>query len=80
MENTCISRGPTFRDFVTILTERPMQDITIARLQSTRVQLPSPPLLNVMYCVRVSLRTALRNTEEKGVMGNLCISLLKTKA
>jgi hypothetical protein len=48
MEN--ISRGPTFRDFVTILTEAPMQDVMVARLQSTRVQ--TPPLLNEMYCVR----------------------------
>ncbi len=44
MEN--ISRGPTFGDFVTIRTERSMQDGIVARLQSTRVQeykLPSPP-------------------------------------
>jgi hypothetical protein len=33
MEN--ISRGPTFGDFVTIHTEVSMQDITVARLQST---------------------------------------------
>jgi hypothetical protein len=52
-----ISRGPTVRDFVTILTEGPMHDVTIARLQSTRVDSPLPPLLNVMYFVRVSLRT-----------------------
>jgi hypothetical protein len=53
-----ISRGPTFGDFVTIRTEASMQDVTFERLQSTRVQTPSlPPLLNVMYCVRVSLRT-----------------------
>jgi hypothetical protein len=63
MEN--ISRGPTFGDFVTIRTEASMQDITVARL-----------LLNVMYCVRVSLWTVLRNTKEKGVVGNLCISLV----
>jgi hypothetical protein len=31
MEN--ISRGPTFGDFVTILTERSMQDVTVARSQ-----------------------------------------------
>jgi hypothetical protein len=39
--------------FVTIRTEASMQDITVARLQTTR--LPSPTLLNVMYCVRVPL-------------------------
>ncbi len=39
MEN--ISRGPTFKDFVTIRTEASMQDVTVARLQSKR--LPSPP-------------------------------------
>jgi hypothetical protein len=46
MEN--LIRGPTFEDVVTILTEASMQDNTIA---------PSSPLLNVKYCVRVSLRT-----------------------
>jgi hypothetical protein len=46
MEN--IRRGPTFGDFVTILTEESMQDITNARLQSKRVQTPfSSPILNV---------------------------------
>ena len=56
MENT--SRGPTFGDFVPILTEGPMQDITVARLQSTRVQTAfALPHLNVMYSVRVSLWT-----------------------
>jgi hypothetical protein len=38
MEN--ISRVPTFGDFVTIRTEASMQDVTVARLQSTRVQTP----------------------------------------
>jgi hypothetical protein len=42
MEN--ISRGPTFGNFVTICTEASMQDITVARLQSTRVQTPLSPL------------------------------------
>ncbi len=37
MEN--ISRGPTYEDFVTILTEGSMQDNIVARLQST-VQTP----------------------------------------
>jgi hypothetical protein len=36
-----ISRGPTYADFVTILTEGSMQDFTVARLQEFR--LPSPP-------------------------------------
>ncbi len=54
-----ISRGPTFGDFVTILTEGSMQDNTVARLQSIQeYRLPSPPsIVNVMHCVRVSLRT-----------------------
>jgi hypothetical protein len=35
-----------------------MQDITVARLESTKVQNPSPhSVVSVMYCVRVSLRT-----------------------
>jgi hypothetical protein len=43
MEN--ISRGRTFGDFVTIRTERSMQDVSVARLQSTRVQkTPISPL------------------------------------
>ncbi len=41
---------------------------------------PLTPLVNhVMYCVRVSLRTvkySLRNTKEKGAVGNLYISLV----
>ena len=43
MEN--LSRGPTFGDFVTILTEGSMQDVTVANLQKTTVQTPlsSPP-------------------------------------
>jgi hypothetical protein len=41
--------GSTFWDFVTILTEGSIQDNTVARLQSIRVQTPlSPSLLNVM--------------------------------
>jgi hypothetical protein len=60
MEN--IISGPTFRDFVAIRTEGSMQDITVARLQSTRVQTPLSPLFksNVPYCMRVSLCTVLR--------------------
>ncbi len=38
-----LSRGPTFGDFVTIRIEASMQDITVARLRSTRVQTPLPP-------------------------------------
>jgi hypothetical protein len=41
------SRGHTFGDFVTIRTEASMQDITDSPLY----------ILNVMYCVRVSLWT-----------------------
>ncbi len=41
MEN--ISRGSTFGDFVTIRTEGSMEDVTVARLQSTRVQTPLSP-------------------------------------
>ncbi len=42
---------------------------------------PLPPLLNVMYCVRVSLRTAkifLTQPKEKEVLGKLYISLYKS--
>ncbi len=38
MEN--VSKGPTFGDFVTILTEGSMQDNTDTRLQSTDSPLP----------------------------------------
>ncbi len=38
-----ISRGPTFRDFVTIRTEASKKNATVAR-QSTRVQTPLSPL------------------------------------
>jgi hypothetical protein len=41
MEN--ISRGPTFGDFVTIRTERSMQDVSVASLLSTRAQTPLSP-------------------------------------
>jgi hypothetical protein len=44
MEN--IVRGPTFEDFVTILTERSMQDVTVAR---SRVILWSLPLQEKLY-------------------------------
>jgi hypothetical protein len=56
MEN--ISRGPTFGDLVTIRTEASMQDVTVARLQSTRVQNPLSPLFESnVTSVRVSLLT-----------------------
>jgi hypothetical protein len=42
MEN--ISRGPTFGDFVIIRTEASMQDVTVTRLERTRVQTPLTPL------------------------------------
>jgi hypothetical protein len=58
MKNISRGRGPTFGDFVTICTEGLMQDVTVARLKSTRVQTPlSPSHFNVMYCVKVSLWT-----------------------
>ncbi len=50
MEN--ISIGPSLSgDFVVIRTEAWMQDITEYKSTDS----PLPPLLNVMYCVRVSL-------------------------
>jgi hypothetical protein len=56
-----------------------MQDVTVARLQSTKVQTPlSLPLLNVMYCISVLRESlwgrsqySLRNTKEKEVVDNL---------
>jgi hypothetical protein len=50
-------------------------------LEYTNTDSHIPPLLYVMYCVRVSLRTVkyyLRNTKETGVVGNLYISLGQT--
>jgi hypothetical protein len=56
-----ISKGSTIGDFVTILTEMPMQDNTVAKTTEQEYKLPLPPLLNVMFnimnCVSVSLRT-----------------------
>jgi hypothetical protein len=70
LHNTCVTevcyiwieiwrvcRGPTFEDLVTIRTEASMQDVTVARLESTRVKTLLSPSFNVMYCVRVSLWT-----------------------
>jgi hypothetical protein len=45
MEN--VRRGPVFGDFVAICTEGSMQDVTVARLQSTRVQTPFSPLFHM---------------------------------
>ncbi len=85
MEN--LSRGPTFGDFVTLRTERDAgrHGCKITEYKSTESTDSSlPPLLNVMYCVRISLWTVtislfLRNTKEKGVVSNLCISLFSSK-
>jgi hypothetical protein len=38
------NRVPNFGDFVTILIEGSMQDVTVARLRSTRVKTPLSPL------------------------------------
>jgi hypothetical protein len=64
MEN--ISRGPNFGDFVTILTEGVMQDKTIARLQSTRVQTPLSIKFNVLL---------LRESLSKDSQNNPCATL-----
>jgi hypothetical protein len=49
MEN--ISRGPIFGDFITTLTEGSIQDLTVARLESTKVQNPISPSIkcNVLH-------------------------------
>jgi hypothetical protein len=76
------SRGPTLEDFVTILTEGSMQDVTVARLQSTGVQTPPPPSIKCNVPVlRESLSEANQNIpcatlQRRGVVGNLYISLL----
>jgi hypothetical protein len=69
MEN--ITRGPTFGDFVTFRTEGSMQDVRVARLGEYKsTDFPLPPLLNIMYCVRVSLWTVKiflgRHERERG--------------
>jgi hypothetical protein len=53
-------------DFVNILTEGSMQDVTVARLLSRGVQTPLPLLLNVTYCVRVSLRPEAKSEGDRG--------------
>jgi hypothetical protein len=73
MEN--ISRGPTFGDFVTIRTERSIQDVTVSRLQSTRV-LEKTTLSPFFKCnvLRESLFVDSQNIPCAGVVGNLCRS------
>ncbi len=69
MEN--ISKGSTLGDFVPY----PHKGVDAGRHSCKNTE------LNVMYCVRVSLwsvdsqKYSLRNTKEKGVVGNLYISL-----
>ncbi len=82
MEN--VSRGPTFGDLVTILTERSMQDVTVARLQSTRVYgRLSPPSFKCKVLLE-SLSEESQNIpcatlrEEGRVVVNLCVSLYGT--
>ncbi len=51
-----MTRGSTLGDFVTILTEGSMQDITVARLHSSRVyRVPSPPSIKCNYTAWESL-------------------------
>jgi hypothetical protein len=77
MEN--ISRGPTFGGFC----HYPHREVDAGRHGCKTTEYKStdsslPRLLIEMYCERVSLWTVkmfLRNTKEKRVMGNLCISL-----
>jgi hypothetical protein len=82
-ENIC--RGSTFGDFVTILIEGSMQDNTITRLQSTRVQTPLSPSTRCNV-LRESLSEDSQNIlcaslKRKGSLvgnlGNLYISLGK---
>ncbi len=77
MEN--INRRPIFGDFVTIRTEASMQDITVARLQSTIVQthLSTSFKCNVL---RESFSVDSQNipcaTQRRGVVDNHCVSLI----
>jgi hypothetical protein len=70
MEMENISRGPspTFGDFVTVRTERSMQDVTVARLQNTRVQTPLSTLFK-MY------RNVLRESLSVGRQNIPCATL-----
>ncbi len=61
--NLATINGPTFGNFGTIRTEGSMQDITVTTYKTAAS--PLLPLLNVMYCVRVSLwqsKYSLSNT------------------
>ncbi len=49
MEN--ISRGPIFRDFVTILTERSMQDVTVERFRVIFTAIVIARKIVQCYCV-----------------------------
>jgi hypothetical protein len=76
MENK--SRGPTFGDFVTIRVDAGLYS---CKTTENKSRLHSPNLLNVMYCVKVSLWTVkiflAQYNKEKGVVGNLGISLMR---
>ncbi len=50
-------RGPTFRDFVTMGTEARCRTSQLQDYRVREYRLPSPPLLNEIYCVKVSLWT-----------------------
>jgi hypothetical protein len=53
--------SPTFGDFVTVLTEGSIQDVTVAKLQSTRVQTsPLPPSIKCNV-LRESLSEIIQN-------------------
>jgi hypothetical protein len=68
MENK--SRGPTFGDFVTIRT--------VDAGHHTEYKITDPPLPTSSKCnvLRESLSVDCQNIpKEKGVVGNLCISL-----
>jgi hypothetical protein len=77
-----VSRSPHLRGFCHYPHRRGDADSTVARLYSKckSRDSPVPPRLNVMYCVRVSLRTVkifLAQHQREGVLivSNLCISL-----
>ncbi len=60
-----LSKSQLYREsfhtpFVTIRTEASMQDVKTTEYKIT--DSPLPPLLNVMYCMRVSLWTAIDNS------------------
>jgi hypothetical protein len=71
-----ISKGPTYRDFVTILTEGSMQDVTVVRLFSIQeFRLPPPPSIKCNV-LRESLSEDSQNNpcatlKRRGVAGYL---------